>query len=759
MTKLEIENAIKLLKIDKSPGEDGIIAEFYKEFWYLIKIELTEIILESFADQTLSDSQYFGMISLLYKNGEREDIKNWRPITLLNADYKICSKILAERLKPVLPKIIGTDQNGFVQGRHIFNSNRLIEDIFDYTDAENEEGAIIFLDQMKAFDRIEWEWLDECLKDFNFGDNFREWVMMLFKHAKTSILTNGFQSKYVNISRSIRQGCPIAPMLYILQAEPLASSIRQNSEIKGIKLPEIFNEKKEVKLNMFADDTQLFNKTEESIEKTFEILEIYEKASGSKINLNKTVGVYLGRWKNKQPKFKKIKWTKEPIKALGVIHGHKIDLNEIWLKKIQKIKSCLEIWKSRDLTYKGRVLILKSLIISQIGFEIEMRGIPDNFKKEINQLMWSFIWEGKNDQIKRDVCVLSHEEGGIGMINIDSFINAKHIKSMHKILNSEVDNWNTIGKWWLQKLDHKFDIPYFISTCSDLNGQKIDNMPIFYQNIIKSWSKFISKQCPRTDTDVYEQFLFGNSQIRDRGKPLLFPSFAKSGLTQIKHIWDVDTHTFKTDNFIFNKLSDKRNWIVQWLIIKSSIPKRFLNIMRDSIADDANTKESNSIIVKDVYKFFNSKNKIMANKDVSLKLLQKELNIKTKPNCELKWNIYFNKELPWKQIWSKIYYNFASRKSNQLSWKIIHNIVYTEEKLQKIGRSRNGLCHFCKIQLETLVHLFYGCNVIQELWRRIYNMIQNNARFEGLINLELNEESILLGLNDLNPVEKKLYQL
>ena len=82
--------------------------------------------------------------------------------------------------------------------------------------------------------------------------------------------------------------------------------------------------------------------------------------------------------------------------------------------------------------------------------------------------------------------------------------------------------------------------------------------------------------------------------------------------------------------------------------------------------------------------------------------------------------------------------------------------MYTEEKLQKIGRSRNGLCHFCKIQLETLVHLFYGCNVIQELWRRIYNMIQNNARFEGLINLELNEESILLGLNDLNPVEKKV---
>ena len=107
--------------------------------------------------------------------------------------------------------------------------------------------------------------------------------------------------------------------------------------------------------------------------------------------MNKTVGVYLGRWENKNAKFKKIKWSKEPIKALGIIHGYNLDMNAIWLQKIQKIKACLEIWKARDLTYKNRVLILKSLIISQIGFEVEMRGIPDNFKKEINHLIWSFI--------------------------------------------------------------------------------------------------------------------------------------------------------------------------------------------------------------------------------------------------------------------------------------------------------------------------------------------------------------------------------
>ena len=103
---------------------------------------------------------------------------------------------------------------------------------------------------------------------------------MLFKNAKTCIITNGFISKYVSISQSIRQGCPIAPIQYILQAEPLASTIRANPNIKGIKLQHPSDEENEEKLNMFADDTHLFNRDEESIEETIQILNIYEKHQG-----------------------------------------------------------------------------------------------------------------------------------------------------------------------------------------------------------------------------------------------------------------------------------------------------------------------------------------------------------------------------------------------------------------------------------------------------------------------------------------------
>ena len=164
----------------------------------------------------------------------------------------------------------------------------MIQDIIQYVDEENKEGVIVFLDQEKAFGRVEWGWVDFVLKAFNLSEKFRGWIQMLVKSAATSIKTNGFVSKYFSISRSCRQGCPVAPLIYTLQAEPMACTIWGNNDIKGIKLPsEPGGEELETKISMFADDTQLFNKDEHSVEKCFDILSKYEKASGSRINYNK----------------------------------------------------------------------------------------------------------------------------------------------------------------------------------------------------------------------------------------------------------------------------------------------------------------------------------------------------------------------------------------------------------------------------------------------------------------------------------------
>ena len=110
-------------------------------------------------------------------------------------------------------------------------------------------------------ERVEWGWVNHVLSKFNFGDTFRESVQMLFKYPQTFFMTNGFVSKYFNISRSCRQGYHIRPLIYIPQAEPVAFAIRGDSEIQGVKLPkEKDREYIETKLCMFVDDTKLFKK-------------------------------------------------------------------------------------------------------------------------------------------------------------------------------------------------------------------------------------------------------------------------------------------------------------------------------------------------------------------------------------------------------------------------------------------------------------------------------------------------------------------
>jgi len=130
-----------------------------------------------------------------------------------------------------------------------------------------------------------------CLKKFGFGDRFTNWIMMLYKHSMSSINTNGFLSEYFTLSRSMRQGCPVAAYLYILQAEPMAEAIRKNNKIDGIELPVKENENtKSAKIALFADDTQIFCKNESSIKTVFKVLEQYARASGAKINYKKLKG-------------------------------------------------------------------------------------------------------------------------------------------------------------------------------------------------------------------------------------------------------------------------------------------------------------------------------------------------------------------------------------------------------------------------------------------------------------------------------------
>ena len=185
LTFEECKKSLETFLNGKSPGEDGFTAEFYVFFFELLGHDLVASLNAAYELGELSISQQRGIITLLPKeDGSLLELSNWRPITLLNIDYKIVSKAIAKRLEAVLPTIVHTDKTGFIKGQYIGENIRLINDVMEYTKIENKGGILTSLDFKKAFDSLEWPLIHKTLETFNFGNSLMKWVTILFQHRE-----------------------------------------------------------------------------------------------------------------------------------------------------------------------------------------------------------------------------------------------------------------------------------------------------------------------------------------------------------------------------------------------------------------------------------------------------------------------------------------------------------------------------------------------------------------------------------------------
>jgi exodeoxyribonuclease III len=743
----EMDKIITTLKKNKSPGQDGLTNEFYIKYWNAIRSEFWLVMNEIEASNALCESQYKGIISLLYKSGDRDDIKNWRPITLLNSDYKIIAKVYAERLKKVLPSVIHEDQKAFLKGRQITENVRLTHDIIQNADIVESSGAVIFLDQQKAYDRVEWGYLDQCLKKFGFGTNFRKWMQMLYKNGKSCINTNGFLSRFFPISRSMRQGCPIAAYLYIVQAEPMAQSIRNSDKIEGIPM-QIPNseEKLEVKIAMFADDTQLFHSSKKSIEEGFTILDTYCKASGAKLNLSKTKGLAFGTWKNEIPKFEKIKWA-QSVKALGVEFGFRINYEEIWMRKFYKFKKTIESWKQRELSFQGKKLLINSYITSNISYlaEVYTENIPEIFLEETKNLIRDFIW-GKTWRVAQATMSLYREHGGIELPDLDSLIKSKKILWILKIHYSKINNWNCLGKQILQSLDTDFNTDNFLLQCSSLKGLSMRNVPQFYQTCLLSWSENVRKGDIINRDMILQQNIFGNAHLLHQGKPLFFKYWARSNIKKLGDIWKVQENVWVTGTDIFKQLTIKANWISEYSKIKNAVPNKWKEVLK---------REQDTVQVTEKL-LQNLKTIVLSHETISIndkiipiaKLKMKEIYFHClypikHPKCEEKWEMILHEHFEWPEIYKSMQQSVQGRKKIDFHWKTIHRAVFTEKRL-KLMRKSNGICKLCYKEDETTLHLLYNCEKIHNLW----TLLEEKITTVTGENVLLNEKHTLFGLYD-----------
>ena len=288
----------------------------------------------------------------------------------------------------ILPKLIHTNQTGFISGRYIGENIRLLSDIMEFSDSKKIQGILLFVDFEKAFDTLEWSFTLKTLEAFNFGDNFKKWVSVLYNNAQSSII-NGWSYDW--------QGCPLSPSLFILAVELLALKICQNPNCRGIQLPNV----QEVKISQFADDTTIITSNMDSLKSHLQVIDWFGTVSGLKLNKKKTNAMWLGAMKHSCSKILAFKCTKDPIKVLGsfLSYNQNKNVEENFMKRIRKIKTKLNLWLSRDLTLYG--LLAKTLGVSQLIYPASMLSVPTPVIKKVQAGLFNFLWKKQKRQNKK----------------------------------------------------------------------------------------------------------------------------------------------------------------------------------------------------------------------------------------------------------------------------------------------------------------------------------------------------------------------
>jgi len=747
----EMTESLKAMKKNKSPGSDGLTTEFYLKFWNIIAPILKEVIDEIDCTGTLSRTMKKGILTLIYKNrGNKNELKNYRPISLLNVDYKILARVLSNRLKLVIESIINKYQTCCIPNRDIADTIASIRDIITYCDNEKTDGYIIKIDQEKAFDRVEHKYLFDVLKQFGFGKHFIHLVETLYKDIHSAVKCNGHISAYFPVERSIRQGCPLSAMLYVIAVEPLALNILKHTHIRGIDIPD--TDESSI-LFQHADDITLTLKDKQSIKIAFQILFDFQKASGSKINIDKCEILCLGN----AERFNAygMKELDNIIQILGVYLG--TDLNEIailnWKSKILKLRSIVQYWNGRHLTIVGRITVISNLITARVWYTMMANSVPDWVLHEIKEICVSFLWKNSSHLVSYNTIINDVNQGGLRFPDVMMKKHAFRIKFVQRYLNTQ---YNAVWKKYLSYFLRKYGNLNFTDEIFYMKIKKsfISDIPMFYQEMLFAWNEIYEYILiePMTKEQLLKQPIFFNRDIEVDLSKQLVDVFIESGITKLYDIvYDVipgflPIHTIL--DIILEKYTD---------IDKSNVEKYYTEIIENipeswKKSINSNIFETGPNICISIEVGIDIKHISVCNtRDFYNAIVKKKVKVPTSVAFwETKLEVTYLEKM-----WKQVFYRYKSPLWMEFDFKLAHNAIFTMEKLHKIGKTEDNICKHCNADIETLEHMIFECpkiksfityirNITHELLYELPSNIFNKLDFKSiyLFGLHIKSERI-----------------
>jgi hypothetical protein len=404
---------------------------------------MLEIFTQMLVEQKLTEFQKRGVIVCIPKSDKAVAPNDYRPITLLNSDYKILARIVEGRIRPAPVEVLHASQHCGVPGKSIFDAVATVRDAVVYAEMANAPLCVLSLDLKEAFDKISHKYLFTILQSYGFSDALLRCIENMYTNATSMVHINGHISGPIPVQSSIRQGCPLSMALFALCLNPLLYQLDQT--LNGFR---IHQRQWQSAVIAYADDVTLLITTPEDIDAVKDAVQCYKKATGTILNIRKSQALAVGVWDTTIP-------------VMDIPHNDEITVirfkvqksvaraaSSSWTRITHMVRTQARDTYSRDLGLSQRIQYAHVYLLAKLWHTAQIYPAPTECVRQIVAAVAWFIWQGTIFRVPIST-LQKKREGGWDLTDVAAKFRALLLTRIWTQSQSAgtITNYSSIGRY------------------------------------------------------------------------------------------------------------------------------------------------------------------------------------------------------------------------------------------------------------------------------------------------------------------------